>query len=455
MRKSITEQPSHYDHLERMSVGELLQHINEEDMLVADAVRRVVPQIRSLVEAIEPKMKHGGRLFYVGAGTSGRLGVLDASELPPTFGVPEGRVVGIIAGGDEALRHAVEKAEDVPEQGWHDLETYHPTADDTILGIAASGTTPYVIGAVSEAKKHGLLTGCITSNPNTPLAAAVDYPVETIVGPEFVTGSSRMKSGTAQKMILNMISTTLMIRMGRVSGNRMVKMQLTNAKLVDRGTRMIQDSLGIPYNEAERCLLEAGSVDRVLKETQIERHPFEPFLPADAKLLMLGTFPPAEKRWSMPFYYPNFTNDMWRIVGYCFFGDKQHFVADDGKHYRLDELKTFLTTHGIALYDTCTRIIRTKNTASDKDLQVVEQTDIRTMLQRLPQCKTIVTAGQLATTLCARQLGVEEPQVGTSVSVEIEGRIIRLYRMPSSSRAYPMAIEKKAAFYQEVFDTLK
>lgn len=189
--------------------------------------------------------------------------------------------------------------------------------------------------------------------------------------------------------------------------------------------------------------------------SDIECHPFEPFLPANAKLLMLGTFPPAEKRWSMPFYYPNFTNDMWRIVGLCFFDDKQHFIAEDGKHYRLDELKTFLTSHGIALYDTCTQIIRTKNTASDKDLQVVEQTDIKAMLQRLPQCKTIVTAGQLATTLCAQQLGVKEPQVGTFVSVKLKGRMIQLYRMPSSSRAYPMAIEKKAEFYQTVFDSLR
>ena len=262
----ITEQPSHYDHLEQMSVGELLQHINQEDMLVAQAVHKAIPQIQSLVEAIEPRMKRGGRLFYVGAGTSGRLGVLDASELPPTFGVTEDRVIGLIAGGDRALRHAVEKAEDFPEKGWQDLQTFHPTPDDTVLGIAASGTTPYVIGAVSEARKNGLLTGCITSNPDTPLAAAAEYPIETIVGPEFVTGSSRMKSGTAQKMVLNMISSALMIRMGRVKGNRMVKMQLTNAKLVDRGTRMIQETLGLSYEEAKQLLLEFGSVDKVLKE---------------------------------------------------------------------------------------------------------------------------------------------------------------------------------------------
>ena len=261
----ITEQPSHYDHLEQMSVGELLRHINEEDALVADAVGKANPQIEALVEAIETRMRRGGRLFYVGAGTSGRLGVLDASELPPTFGVPEGWVTGIIAGGDEALRHAVEKAEDSPEQGWNDLLAFHPTADDSVIGIAASGTTPYVIGAIRQARQNGLLTGCITSNPNTPLAEASDFPIEIIVGPEFVTGSSRMKSGTAQKMVLNMISTTLMIRMGRVHGNRMVKMQLTNAKLVDRGTRMLQDYLGLDYDEAQQRLLDAGSVAGALK----------------------------------------------------------------------------------------------------------------------------------------------------------------------------------------------
>lgn len=262
----ITEQPSHYDHLEQMSVGELLQHINEEDMLVAEAVHKAMPQIQALVEALEPRMKRGGRLFYVGAGTSGRLGVLDASELPPTFGVSEDRVIGLIAGGEKALRHAVEKAEDFPEKGWQDLLPFHPTADDSVLGIAASGTTPYVIGAVTEARKNGLLTGCITSNPDTPLAAAAEYPIETIVGPEFVTGSSRMKSGTAQKMVLNMISTSLMIRLGRVKGNRMVKMQLTNAKLIDRGTRMIQESLGLSYEEAQERLLEEGSVAGVLSK---------------------------------------------------------------------------------------------------------------------------------------------------------------------------------------------
>ena len=260
----ITEQPSHYDRLEQMSVGELLQHINDEDAVVAKAVRKALPQIGALVEAIEPRMKRGGRLFYVGAGTSGRLGVLDASELPPTFGVPDTWVIGVIAGGDRALRHAVEHAEDLGEQGWEDLQQYHLTKDDTVLGIAASGTTPYVVGAIRLARRNGLLTGCITSNPDTPLAQESEFPIETIVGPEFVTGSSRMKSGTAQKMVLNMISTTLMIRMGRVQGNRMVNMQLTNDKLIDRGTRMLQESLSLNYDEARERLLEAGSVSNCL-----------------------------------------------------------------------------------------------------------------------------------------------------------------------------------------------
>lgn len=260
IRDKITEQPSRYDHLEQMSVSELLTHINEEDQRVAEAVRRSLPQIEAIVEAVERRMMRGGRLFYVGAGTSGRLGVLDASELPPTFGVPDTWVVGVIAGGEQALRHAVEGAEDREEQGWNDLLAYQPATDDTVIGIAASGTTPYVIGAVRQARQHGLLTGCITSNPHTPLAHEVEYPIETIVGPEFVTGSSRMKSGTAQKMVLNMISTSLMIRLGRVQGNRMVDMQLTNDKLIDRGTRIIQESLGLDYEEARERLLQAGTV---------------------------------------------------------------------------------------------------------------------------------------------------------------------------------------------------
>lgn len=267
MSDKITEQPSHYDHLEEMSVLELLESINNEDRCVADAVQAAIPQIQVLVEAIEPRMRRGGRLFYLGAGTSGRLGVLDASELPPTFGVPPTWVMGLIAGGDRALRNAVENAEDVTSQGWADMQPYKPTADDSVIGIAASGTTPYVIGALRDARQHGLLTGCITSNIRTPLAEAAEFPIETIVGPEFVTGSSRMKSGTAQKMVLNMISTSLMIRLGRVQGNRMVNMQLTNAKLVDRGTRMLQDSLGISYDEAQQRLLAAGSVQKAVEQS--------------------------------------------------------------------------------------------------------------------------------------------------------------------------------------------
>ena len=246
IKEKITEQPSHFDHLERMSVAELLQHINEEDRGVAEAVGRAIPQIEALVTAIEKRMKQGGRLFYIGAGTA------QGEDFQNMAGV---------RGGDKALRKAVERAEDIKEQGWKDLQVHEPTVNDTVLGIAASGTTPYVVGAIRQARQNGLLTGCITSNPNTPLAQAADYAIETIVGPEFVTGSSRMKSGTAQKMVLNMISTTLMIRLGRVRGNRMVKMQLTNAKLVDRGTRMVQDILGLDYEEARQRLLEAGSVE--------------------------------------------------------------------------------------------------------------------------------------------------------------------------------------------------
>ena len=260
----ITEQPSEFDHLEQMSILELLEHINEEDCKVAEYVNHAIPQIEALVKAIEPRMRTGGRLFYIGAGTSGRLGVLDASELPPTFGVPETWVMGIIAGGDQALRHAVERAEDISEQGWKDLQQYQPTSYDTVLGIAASGTTPYVVGTIRQARLNGLLTGCITSNPDTPLAQEAEFPIETIVGPEFVTGSSRMKSGTAQKMVLNMISTSLMIRLGRVKGNRMVNMQLTNNKLINRGTKMLQESLGLSYEEARKRLLETGSVNHCL-----------------------------------------------------------------------------------------------------------------------------------------------------------------------------------------------
>ena len=260
-----TELPSHYNDLDKMSTHDILVNINKEDQRVALAVEKVIPQIEALVDAICERMRTGGRLFYIGAGTSGRMGVLDASELPPTFGVNPGLVIGLIAGGDTALRNAVEHAEDVATLGWQDIEKYNPTANDSVLGIAASGTTPYVVGALTEARRHGLLTGCITSNHDTPVAAAAEFPIEVIVGPEFVTGSSRMKSGTAQKMILNMISTSLMIRLGRVEGNRMVNMQLSNDKLIDRGTRMLVDSLQLTYDKASKLLLEHGSVKAALK----------------------------------------------------------------------------------------------------------------------------------------------------------------------------------------------
>lgn len=261
----ITEQPSRYAQLDKMSVAEILYAINDEDRLVAEAVRKAMPQILNLVEKAEVRMKNGGRIFYVGAGTSGRLGVLDASELPPTFGVSPDLVIGIIAGGDAALRTAVEKAEDITEKGWEDLLVHHPTHHDVVIGIAASGTTPYVIGAATRARENGLLTGCITSNPHSPLAQVSECPIETIVGPEFLTGSSRMKSGTAQKMVLNMISTCLMIRMGRVQGNQMVNMQLTNEKLIERGIRMIRASIAISEKEARDLLLKHGSVQKVLE----------------------------------------------------------------------------------------------------------------------------------------------------------------------------------------------
>ena len=261
----ITEQPSRYAQLDKMSVAEILYAINEEDHLVAEAVRKAMPQILNLVEKAEVRMKNGGRIFYVGAGTSGRLGVLDASELPPTFGVSADLVIGIIAGGDAALRTAVEKAEDIVKKGWEDLLVHHPTPHDVVIGIAASGTTPYVIGAVTKARENGLMTGCITSNPHSPLAQVSECPIETIVGPEFLTGSSRMKSGTAQKMVLNMISTCLMIRMGRVQGNQMVNMQLTNEKLIERGVRMIRASIAISEKEARDMLLKYGSVQKVLE----------------------------------------------------------------------------------------------------------------------------------------------------------------------------------------------
>ena len=261
----ITEQPSLYDDLDKKSVKEILEDINTEDHKVADAVQKAIPQIEKLVTLIIPRVKKGGRIFYMGAGTSGRLGVLDASEIPPTFGMPPTVVIGLIAGGDTALRNPVENAEDDMSRGWEELLQHHINSEDTVIGIAASGTTPYVIGAMHTAREHGILTGCITSNPNSPMATEADVPIEVIVGPEYVTGSSRMKSGTAQKMILNMISTTIMIELGRVQGNKMVNMQLSNQKLIDRGTRMIIEELHLDYEKAEALLLLHGSVKSAIE----------------------------------------------------------------------------------------------------------------------------------------------------------------------------------------------
>jgi N-acetylmuramic acid 6-phosphate etherase len=264
----VTEQASHYRNLEKMSVGELLQHINNEDKTVPLAVEKAMPQIEKLVSAITDKMLAGGRLFYMGAGTSGRLGVVDASECPPTYGVPYGLVIAIIAGGDKAITQAVENAEDNAAQGWADLEKHFINDKDAVIGLAASGTTPYVIGALNECKKRGILTGSICCNPNAPLSAAADFPVEVVVGPEFVTGSTRMKSGTAQKLVLNMISTTLMIQLGRVEDNKMVNMQLSNIKLVDRGVKMLMEQLALTnYEEAKDLLLKYGSVKKAVDAT--------------------------------------------------------------------------------------------------------------------------------------------------------------------------------------------
>lgn len=262
----VTESTSKYRHLEEMSINEILGHINEEDKTVPDAVEKAIPQIRQLVEVISDKMLAGGRLFYIGAGTSGRLAVVDASECPPTFGVPQGLVVAIIAGGSKAILQAVENAEDSKTQGWIDLQAHNVNANDVVVGIAASGTTPYVIEALKACREHGIATGSITNNPGSPLSAAADYPVECEVGPEFVTGSTRMKSGTSQKLILNMISTTVMIQLGRVEDNKMVNMQLTNEKLVDRGTKMIMDKLKwTDYEKAKALLLKNGSVKRAIE----------------------------------------------------------------------------------------------------------------------------------------------------------------------------------------------
>jgi N-acetylmuramic acid 6-phosphate etherase len=262
---STTESSSHYNNLEKMSVRNLLVNMNKEDKTVPIAIKKAIPQIEKLVTEVVKKMSDGGRLFYIGAGTSGRLGVLDASEIPPTYGVPAGRVVGIIAGGDIALRKSVEHAEDDYDQAWKDLLSHGINKNDILIGIAASGRTPYVIGGLRDAVKNGLITGCIVCNSGSEVAKISSHPVEIVVGPEFVTGSTRMKSGTAQKLVLNMISTSVMIRLGRVVGNKMVDMQLTNNKLVGRGTRMVMEELGISEDEAERLLKESGSVRKAIE----------------------------------------------------------------------------------------------------------------------------------------------------------------------------------------------
>lgn len=249
-----------------MSVRELLTNINAEDQTVALAVAKAIPQIEALVESTVPKMREGGRLFYIGAGTSGRLGILDASEIPPTFGAPPDWVIGLIAGGDQAIRKAVEGAEDSETQAWADLKMWQLDELDTVVGIAASGTTPYVVHGLRACREHGIATSCITCNPGAPVLSEADFPILAVVGPEFVTGSTRMKSGTAQKLILNMISTSIMIRLGRVLDNKMVDMQLSNSKLIDRGTKMIMQATGLEYEAAKHLLLRFGSVRDALKQ---------------------------------------------------------------------------------------------------------------------------------------------------------------------------------------------
>lgn len=260
---SITESPSNFDNLEKMTVHELLVNINREDSKVHRAVRKAIPLIEALVEKITERMAEGGRIFYLGAGTSGRLGVLDASEIPPTFGVHD-RVIGLIAGGDTALRKAVEAAEDDPEQAWKELEAFRINRTDTVIGIAASGTTPWVIGGLARARENGILTGCITCNPGSRITEVAEYPIIVVTGPEFVTGSTRLKAGTAQKMVLNMISTSAMIKLGRVKGNKMVNMQLNNKKLVERGIRMLTEELNIDREKARELLFSHGSVKKAL-----------------------------------------------------------------------------------------------------------------------------------------------------------------------------------------------
>ncbi|MEE1884790.1 N-acetylmuramic acid 6-phosphate etherase [Pedobacter flavus] len=260
----ITEQESLYNDIDKMSVSEILHSINKEDQTVAISVQKAIPQIEKLVIAVVERMMSGGRLFYIGAGTSGRLGIVDASECPPTFGVAFDKVVGIIAGGDTAIRKAVENAEDDPNQAWVDLQAFNIQSNDCLIGLAASGTTPYVVGGLKEARNHGVLTGCIICNNGGPIVEQSDFPVEVVVGPEFITGSTRMKSGTAQKLVLNMLSTSVMVRLGRVKGNKMVDMQLTNLKLVDRGTKMVMKELDIDQTTAAALLKKHGSVRKAV-----------------------------------------------------------------------------------------------------------------------------------------------------------------------------------------------
>ena len=261
-----TELPSNHRHLETLSTLDLLRGINDEDQKVAIAIREQLPAIEQCVEAIYPRMKEGGRLFYIGAGTSGRLGIVDASECPPTYGVPAEWVIGIMAGGDEAIRKSVEWAEDDIHQAWKDLREFQIDELDFVIGIAASGTTPYVVNGLKDCQENGIKTACITCNAASPITEFSDFPIEVVVGPEFVTGSTRMKSGTAQKLILNMISTTVMIKLGRVKDNRMVDMQLSNNKLMDRGTKMVMNSLGIDYNSANELLRRKGSVRAAIEQ---------------------------------------------------------------------------------------------------------------------------------------------------------------------------------------------
>ncbi|RYE06698.1 MAG: N-acetylmuramic acid 6-phosphate etherase [Sphingobacteriaceae bacterium] len=264
MENRTTEKDSNYNHLEQMPLPEILQNINREDQTVALSVEKAIPQLEKLAAATAEKMRAGGRLFYIGAGTSGRLGVVDASECPPTFGVPFDWVVGIIAGGDSAIRKAVENAEDDAEQAWKDLKAYHINPNDVLVGIAASGSTPYVIGGLQQANKAGLITGCIVCNSDSKVAAEATFPVEIVTGPEFLTGSTRMKAGTAQKLALNMLTTSVMILLGKVKGNKMVDMQLTNDKLVDRAIRMIVAETGLEEQKAAELLTQYGSVRKAV-----------------------------------------------------------------------------------------------------------------------------------------------------------------------------------------------